>query len=104
MAGGGGYPFVWSHVALAKTHMQGNLSHLINCKRKSSSKIFLMHSCSVNFHSIYHKKMGVFRVTFLGTELRVIGYVLRFLTNKIKLAVSCGNNSETPSVGVTNRG
>ena len=40
--GGGGVSICWSHVALAKAHMQGNLSHLIYCKRKSSSKILFI--------------------------------------------------------------
>ena len=42
--------------------------------------------------------MGVFRVTFLATELRVIGHPFCFFANK--LAMSRGNNRVIPFVGV----
>ena len=42
--------------------------------------------------------MGVFRVTFPATELRVIRYVFSF--SQIKLALYRGNNREIPFVGV----
>ena len=42
--------------------------------------------------------MGVFRVTFLSTELRVIGYVFCFFVNEI--GNFRGNNREIPFVGV----
>ena len=44
------------------------------------------------------KIMGVFRVTFLATELRVIGHAFCFFANK--LAMSRGNSRVIPFVGV----
>ena len=66
-----GKSFCLGRVAHAKTHIQGNLSHIMNCKKEPSLR-----------------KRGVFRVTFLATELRVIGYFLRFLANKFGNAVA----------------
>ena len=59
------------------------MSHIINCKKNMSREFFyfLICSCSVNLLSIYPKIMGVFRVTFLATELRVIGHVFCFFAN-----------------------
>ena len=42
--------------------------------------------------------MGVFRDTFLATELRVIGHALYL--SQIKLAMSRDNNKVIPFVGV----
>ena len=58
----------------------------MNRKKMSSPKdlnFFLYVPCSVNSHSICQKKMGVFGVTFLATELRVRGYFVCLLANKI---------------------
>ena len=62
------------------------MSHIINCKKKISPEnffYFLIYSCSVNLLSVYQKIMVAFRVTFLATELRVIGHALCSFANKI---------------------
>ena len=61
------------------------MSHIINCKKKLVQRIFLflIYSCSVNLLSVYQQIMGAFRVTFLATEIRVIGHVLFSFANKI---------------------
>ena len=48
--------------------------------------------------SVYQKIMGAFRVTFLATELRVIGHA--HALSQITLAMSRGNNRVIPFVGV----
>ena len=53
--------------------MLGNLSRIMNCKKKLSPQnffnYFLICSCRVNLHSLCEKKLGVFRVTFFAKEL-----------------------------------
>ena len=55
-----------------RTKILSNLSHVMNCKKNLSPKnffYFLICCCLVNLHSIFEKKMGVFRATFFATEL-----------------------------------
>ena len=68
-------------------HVYGIISHIINCKIKISSEnsfffffryMFLLRKFAFNIQNV-----GGFRVTFLATELRMVGYVLCFSANKI---------------------
>ena len=43
----------------------------------------MIYSCSVNLLSVSPKIMGAFLLTFLATELRVIGHALCSFANKI---------------------
>ena len=57
----------------------------ITCKKNLVQRIFLIFDMFLllKFSINLPKNNGVFRVTFLGTELRVIGYVFCFFVNEI---------------------